>query len=56
MFDILYHPYADQSGDDDGDGHVTKSGGRMSRGRCFYPFIGDVMVTSRSGVGIHKYV
>ena len=28
----------------------TKTGGLMSRGRCFYPFIDDVMVTSRSGV------
>ena len=34
----------------------TKTGGLMNRGRCFYPFIDDVMVTSRSGVGIHKYV
>ena len=28
----------------------TKTGGLMNRGRCFYPFIDDVMVTSRSGV------
>ena len=115
MFDILYHPYADHSGDGDGDGHITKTGGciskgrcvhkcpfhyliipftdrggetlirtrirgsmcpnirftfviilyagvtvkgdtktggLMSRGRCFYPFIDGAMVTSRSGVGI----